>query len=338
MPASLKDVANRLNLSITTVSRALGGYHDVAESTRELILKTAHELEYHPSATACRLRKQCTDTIGFIIPTHDINFIDPVFSELLLGIGTEVSSQDMDLLVSTCPPSSEELTVYKRMVQEQRVDGMLVVRTRVQDKRIAYLTDHGFPFVAFGRSNNATGFNYLDVDGAAGINEIVRYLIMLGHRRIAIILPREDVMFAHYRLQGFEEAMAEAGLNVDSALMKRSTLTMNGGYEAGCSLLLHDDPPSAIVASNDLMALGVISAAQGLGLSVGTDVSVTGFDDIPLADYTHPSLTTVRQPLVEIGMRICGMLIRLLQGETLSENQVIIKPKLIIRESCGVVA
>lgn len=145
-------------------------------------------------------------------------------------------------------------------------------------------------------------------------------------------------MFAQYRLQGFEEAMAEAGLTVDSALMERSTLTMHGGYEAGRTLLLHDDPPSAIIASNDLMALGVLSAAQGLGLIVGTDVSVTGFDDIPLAGYAHPPLTTVRQPLFEIGKRICGMLIRLLQGETFSENQVIIKPKLMIRESCGVVA
>ena len=338
MPVSLKDVANKLDLSITTVSRALGGYNDVAESTRALVLKTANELEYHPSATARRLRKQCTDAIGFIIPTYDTNLIDPIFSELLLGIGIEVSNQNMDLLVSTCPPGSEELIVYERMVMEKRVDGMLVVRTRVHDERIAYLADHDFPFIAFGRSKSATGFSYLDVDGAAGINETVRYLIMLGHRRIAIILPREDVMFAHYRLQGFEEAMADAGLTVNNALMKRSTLTMHGGYEAGRSLLLHDDPPSAIVASNDLMALGVISAAQGLGLSVGTDVSVTGFDDIPLADYANPSLTTVRQPLVEIGKRICGMLIRLLQGETLSENQVIIKPKLIIRESCGVVA
>lgn len=338
LPANLKDVANKLNLSITTVSRALDGYHDVSDATRELVSKTANEMEYHPSVTARRLRKQCTDTIGFIIPTYDNHFFDPIFSELLIGIGTEVSSQDMDLLVSTCPPGPEELKVYKRMVIEQRVDGMLVARTRVHDERIAYLTDRGFPFMAFGRSNNATDFNYIDVDGAAGTNEIVQYLIVLGHRRIAIILPREDVMFAQYRLQGFEEAMAEAGLTVDSALMERSTLTMHGGYEAGRTLLLHDDPPSAIIASNDLMALGVLSAAQGLGLIVGTDVSVTGFDDIPLAGYAHPPLTTVRQPLFEIGKRICGMLIRLLQGETFSENQVIIKPKLMIRESCGVVA
>jgi DNA-binding LacI/PurR family transcriptional regulator len=142
-------------------------------------------------------------------------------------------------------------------------------------------------------------------------------------------------MFAHYRWLGFEEAIAEAGLPIEQTLVEHGDLTEHSGHEVGRTFLTRDDPPSAIVACNDLMALGLISAAQGLGLTVGRDVAVTGFDDVPLAAHSHPPLTTVRQPIYEIGQRICEMLMHLLQGKTLEERHVILEPQLVVRESCG---
>jgi len=336
MPVTLQDVANRLDISVATVSRALAGYTDVALATRQRVLQAAQEMGYRPNIIARMLQKQRTDTIGFIIPTHGPRFSDPYFTELLTGIGNAAAERDYDLLVSTCSPdTSDEMQAYERFVQGRRVDGMLVVRTREQDVRIAYLLEQQFPFVSFGRSRVEDDFCYLDVDGAAGIREATHHLINLGHRRVAIILPPENLMFAHYRWLGFEEAMAEAGLPIEQTLVEHGDLTERSGHGIGRAFLTRDDPPSAIIACNDLMALGVISAAQGLGLTVGRDVAVTGFDDVSLAAHSHPPLTTVRQPVYEIGQRICRMLIQLIEGETLEERHVILKPQLVVRESCG---
>lgn len=334
MPVTLKDIAQKVGYSVTTVSRALAGYDDVAESTRQLILKASAEMGYHPNVTARRLRKQRTDTIGFIIPTHGPRFSDPYFSELLTGIGNAAAEHDYDLLVSTRAPGSEELKVYERMVREGRVDGMLVVRTRHQDQRIAYLIEQGFPFVAFGRSDLEMDFPYLDVDSGVGMQQLTQHLVGLGHQRIAYVSAPLNLMFASHRMEGYKEALAANGLPFDKALTAIGELTERSGYAIGRDLLTRDECPTAIIACNDLMALGVISAAQELGLAIGRDVAVAGFDDVPLAEHAHPSLTTVRQPIYEIGQRICEMLICLLQGKTLEERHVILQPQLIVRKSC----
>jgi len=335
MPVTLKDIARRVGYSVTTVSRALAGYDDVAESTRQLVLETAAEMGYHPNVTARRLQRQRTDTIGFIIPTHGPRFSDPFFSELLTGIGNYSAEHELDLLVSTQAPGSEEMKTYKRIVSERRVDGLLVVRTRHRDARIAYLIDQGFPFVAFGRSDVGEDFPYVDVDSRAGVRQLTQHLIDFGHRRIAYIAAPPNLMFASHRMMGYQEALAENSIALDEELVTVGALTQRSGHAAGCDLLTRALRPTAIIASNDLMALGVISAAQGLGLAVGRDVAVTGFDDVPLAEDAHPPLTTLRQPIYEIGQRICEMLIRLLQGEILEERHVILQPQLIVRKSCG---
>ena len=335
MSVTLKDVARKVGYSITTVSRALTGYDDVAESTRQLILETATEMGYHPNIAARRLRKQRTDTLGFIIPTHGPRFSDPYFSELLAGIGNKAAEQEFDLLVSTRAPGDEELKVYERMVRERRVDGLLVVRTRHHDQRIAYLLEQDFPFVAFGRSDLEVDFPYLDVNGKAGLRQLTQHLIDLGHRRVAYVSAPLNLMFASHRLEGYKEALAANGVPFDKALVTVGELTERSGYKVGRDFLTRDERPTAIIACNDLMALGVASAAQRLGLTVGRDVAVAGFDDVSLAEHAHPSLTTVRQPIYEIGQRICEMLIHLLQGETLEERHVILEPELVVRESCG---
>ena len=335
MSVTLKDVARKVGYSITTVSRALTGYDDVAESTRQLILETATEMGYHPNIAARRLRKQRTDTLGFIIPTHGPRFSDPYFSELLAGIGNKAAEQEFDLLVSTRAPGDEELKVYERMVRERRVDGLLVVRTRHHDQRIAYLLEQDFPFVAFGRSDLEVDFPYLDVNGKAGLRQLTQHLIDLGHRRVAYVSAPLNLMFASHRLEGYKEALVANGVPFDKALVTVGELTERSGYKVGRDFLTRDERPTAIIACNDLMALGVASAAQRLGLTVGRDVAVAGFDDVSLAEHAHPSLTTVRQPIYEIGQRICEMLIHLLQGETLEERHVILEPELVVRESCG---
>ena len=334
MPVTLKDIAQKVGFSITTVSRALAGYDDVAEETRRKIVEAAREMGYYPDFTARSLRKGKTNTIGFVIPATERYLSDPFFLELLSGIGDGAAEQGFDLLVSTCKPlEPEERLTYERIVRGRRVDGMVVARTRREDERISYLVEEGFPLVAFGRTALDLDFPYIDVDGEEGVRQAMEHLVSLGHRRIGFICPPSYLMFAEHRLAGYKRALEENGLELDPSLVVEGDLTQSSGYQMMNRLLDLDDPPTAVVCGNDLMALGAIGAAQERGLTVGRDIAIVGFDDIPLAEHAHPPLTTVRQPIYEIGRTICRMLIQLIQRDELAERHIILKPELVVRES-----
>lgn len=336
MPVMLKDIARELNLSIATVSRALDGYESVAVETRHRVRAAAHRLGYVPDSNDQRLRKGRTDAIGCVMPTFGPRFSDPFFSELLAGIGNEAARGGFDLLVATGAPGAEERQTYRRLVAGRRVDGLLLVRTRHQDERIKYLASRNFPFVAYGRSDLDLTFPYVDGDGVAGMRQLVQHLVELGHRRIACISASSQLMFVGHRWEGYRQALATHGLVQEDTLIQEADLTQLGGHAAAQQLLAVPNPPSAIVCFNDLMALGAMRAVQERGMVVGRDVSIAGFDDIPPSEVAQPPLTTVSQPIYEIGERLCGMLLRLLRGETLEQPQVLLTPHLVVRQSTGI--
>lgn len=338
MGVTLKDIAKATGKSITTVSRALNDYDEVSPATKEIVRRVAAELGYVPNIMAQRLQKQNTDTIGLIIPTFGPRFSDPFFSELLAGVGNRAAQLGYDLLVSTRAPGEKEIEAYRAAVQGRRVDGFVLVRTRRTDARVEFLQKAKVPFVAFGRAEDNIDFPYVDEDGIYGMRLITRHLISLGHRRIACISPPPELMFAYYRLQGFRDELAEAGIPVDDSLFRIGNLTQRDGYEQASCLLDLSSPPTAIAACNDLMAFGAMSAAQDRGLVVGKDISITGFDNIPMAEHSHPSLTTLHQPLYQIGGMVCEMLIHLIQGESLERNKFLLKPELIVRQSSSLLS
>jgi len=334
MSVTLQDIAQELDVSIATVSRALRGMPGVAESTRQLVLKAAQEQGYYPNLAAQQLQRQRTNTIGFIIPTFGPRFSDPFFSELLAGIGNAAAEAEFDLLVSTVAPGKDELKGYQHLVAGRRVDGLLVVRTRRQDQRIAYLSAEDFPFVAFGRTDQELDFPYVDIDGQQGLFKVVTHLIERGHRRIAFINASEELMFAQHRLTGYRQALAAHGLPYDDDLVRLGGLVETDGYHAGRALFcLGEQMPTAVCASNDLMALGMMRSARECGLQVGVDIAIAGFDDIPLAKMTHPPLTSVHQPIYQIGRLICEKLLCLVRDEELAEPQTLLLPELVVRES-----
>jgi LacI family transcriptional regulator len=335
MPVTLKDISRLVGRSVTTVSRALHDYDDVSEETKAAVRAVAEELGYTPNILAQRLQKQRTDTIGFIMPTFGPRFSDPFFSEFLAGIGNQASELGFDLLVSTRPPGTAELSAYHKSAANPRVDGFIIVRTRRQDARIRYLQGTQLPFAVFGRVEGSCDFPFVDEDSALGMRLIAHHLADLGHKRIAFIDTPDEFMFGHYRRQGFLQGLSDRGLTLDPELVVTGDLTQRGGYTQTKTLLALPDPPTAIAASNDLMALGAISAGQELNLRVGQDLAITGFDNIPLAEYCHPSLTTVHQPIYQIGKMVCEMLIRKIKGEDLEQEHILLKPKLIIRHSSG---
>lgn len=336
MAATLKDIASKLGISITTVSRGLAGYDDVAAETRQRILETAAELGYQPNLIARRLQKQRTDTLGFIMPTFGPRFSDPFFSEFIAGIGNEAAEHEYDLLVSThAPESEEEKRAYDRATQRGWVDGLIVIRTRENDSRIHHLHKHNFPFVVFGRTNVPYEYPYVDEDGVAGMQLLVQHLVDLGHQRIGFIMPPSGLMFSQYRLQGYYETMATNHLPVVPEWIVEGDLTQRSGAEA-IKLLLGATPQvTAVICGNDLMAMGAINQIQQNGLTVGKDIAVAGFDDIPSSAYVNPPLTTLHQPIYDIGRQTCAMLIDIVNGRTPPNQHVLLTPTLIIRASSG---
>ena len=335
MKVTIKDVAKKVNLSITTVSRALHDYDDVNPDTKKRILEAAKEMGYTPNTLAQRLQKQRADTIGLILPTFNPRFADPFFSEVLAGIGNKAAELGFDLLVSTRAPGEQEIETYKNLIEGARVDGFILIRTREFDPRIAYLIEQGFCFAAFGRSQTSADYAYVDEDGYFGMQLIAEHIAALGHTRIGCITSNADLNFTRFRMNGLVDSLANYHIFIDDNLVRTGDLTQKSGYEKSKELLQLPDPPTVIVAFNDLMAFGAMSAAQELGLEVGKDLSVTGFDDIPMAEFSHPPLTTVFQPVYQIGGMLCEILIKMVNGDLDKPPQIVLKPKLAKRKSTG---
>ncbi len=336
MPVTIRDVARALNLSITTVSRALDGYDDVAEETRQRVIRTAREMGYVPRGAARQLRRQRADAIGYILPVGQPRFTDPFFADFIAGLGDEAASHGLDLLVSTAAPDdAAERKTYERWVQGRRVDGIVLCRMRVYDWRVQYLLKSKFPAVALGHTLMPTDLPGIEMDARAGFMALIRHLVARGHRRIAYIGAPASLTLQVDRLAGYRDGLAEAGIAFDPSLVVEGDLTRPGGYLAAQCLLDRPAPPTAIIGANDLMAIGAMRAAHERGLVVGRDLAVAGYDGIEDAEHTQPPLTTLRQPTYDHARRLVRMLLTLIAGEPLPEQQIIVQPELIVRGSTG---
>jgi DNA-binding LacI/PurR family transcriptional regulator len=245
--------------------------------------------------------------------------------------------QGYHILTFTHSTASHPWRPYEELILTNRVDGFVLSDTNEDDERVRYLLDSGFPFVAFGRANEDWDFPYVDVDGTAGVRLGVEHLLSLGHQRIGFIGWPETSLVGHYRCQGYMTALRAAGISHDPAWIIRAEHSEVAGRQAMGRLLslAPDLRPTAVVAVSDLMAIGAMNAVYEAGLRPGRDVAVVGFDDIPTAQYLRPPLTTLRQPISEVGERVVSMLLRRIQGDELAERSVLLAPRLIARESSG---
>lgn len=340
MAATIKDVARKAGVSVGTVSHVLNGSASVRDATRERVQQAIEALDYHPTAAARSLKNRRTGIIGIVRTLEGeqraaFEANDNVFLEFLAGVQDEAMLQGVGLLLLSAPPGPEEHQTYERLVRSRQVDGFILLGTRVHDLRIHYLLEKQFPFAAFGRSAKADAFPYVDVDGRQGIADATTHLIKLGHRRIAFIEPPAPLACTHDRRAGFREAMAAHGLTVDETLVLEGDFTRQSGQQNVQRLLEHPDPPTAVLAPNDLAAIGAIQAAQSHGLDVDHDLSVVGFDDIPLAAHWQPALTTIHQPTRQIGAQVCRMLLKHLSESPLDNPHILLRPELCVRRSTG---
>jgi len=338
MSVTLKDLADYVGKSVTTVSRALADYDDVSPATREQVRQAAQELGYEPNIIARQLQKKRTDTIALILPPVYPRISDPFFSELLSGLVEQFTRHGLDLLVSVTSSSDNQTDTYLKFMRSRRADGFIIVRTQRQDPRIDLLRQHNYPFVAFGRIEGDNDFPLIDDDDELGVQLVVDHLVELGHTRLAFIAEPLEFTKPYHRAQGFMKSLKSHGLPVDSALILEGGYRQHFGQAAAHRLLEKSNPPTAIVACNDLLCLGAVKAAQERGLIVGRDVSITGFDDISFAEYATSPLTTVHQPAYRIGKMLCRMLVKIINQEQLTEKQIILQPKLVVRQSSGPVS
>lgn len=338
---TIRDVARHANVSVGTVSNVLNGNAAVREETRQRVLDAIKALNFHPTAAARSLNTQQTNTVGLIRtelrPASPGNERDPFVSDLIDGIAGEGGKTDTGLLFWTIPVGRGEMALYERLVYGRQVDGLILFALRENDPRVAFLREVEFPFVVFGRGPDThAACCWIDVDGAAGIEAAVDHLVELGHRRIGYITPPAEQYLATLRWEGYERGLRKHGLGIDPGLVYEGDFTEQAGQLGTHFLLDGVRPPTAVICNNDRMAFGAMLAIQSRGLKVGRDVSVIGFDDIPLARYWPIPLTTLYQPTIEIGGQLFKLLQSVIQGKPAAELAGrLISPELRVRQSTG---
>lgn len=329
---TIKDIAREVGLSVTTVSRALNNHDDVSLDTRKVVHGVARRLDYHPNAMARSLQNSRANTIGLLIPPILHRAYDAFWLDFIGGAATVCAAYGSDLLLSAV--STTETTDYdfKRLARGRRVDGLLLCDIQGTDPRIEYLRQHRLPFVAFGRTLGPHDYSFIDVDGAAGVRQAVDLLTALGHRRIAYLGVSTEFSFSSYRLRGYREAVARAGLGYDERLVHEN-LSVPMAMAVMTRLLDLSDRPTAVFASADFLALAAVKAARSLGLDVPGDLSVVVFDDSVLVEQSDPPLTAVNQPNRRLGEEAAELLLQRIEQTGVPLVQRLVVPSLTERLS-----
>ncbi len=334
---TLKDVAERAGVSYQTVSKVLAGQGSVSTETRARIQTVVRELGYRPNIRARNLRVQRSHLIGYSWQPEPPDLYNPILEKFLQSIIQSAEQQNHHILTFAWQQETDQLEEYHSLVQSGRVDGLILSSIDFNDRRVAYLMDLNFPFVAFGRANPEWDFAYIDVDGGTGLRQMTEYLLALGHRRIAVLAWLESSRTGEDRLQGYYRAMQQAGVSYEKGWIVHGENIVSAGYD-GAGQFLQRPPaerPTALIGMSDTLAIGAMNAAHDLGLTVGRDVSISGFDDAPLSQYLQPPLTTVRQPIWEVGQRSIELLFQIMDDSAPAERQILLPPRLIIRQSTG---
>lgn len=334
---TIKDVAKEAGVSIATVSYVLNDKSaSVSEDTRRRVWSAIRKTGYRPNVTARNLRSSQSLLIGYAWHEVPPDMVNPVLEHFTYSLARAAEAAGYHILTFTYP-MHDPLPVYDELIRTGRVDAFVIGSTTYDDPRVQFLLDRSFPFVSFGRSNADWDFNWVDVDGQRGVADAVAYLVSLGHRKIAAAVWETGSLSGDYRYAGYLEGLERAGIAFTPEYVVRGEHNDATGAKALDYWLALPDPPTAIIAISDLMAVGVINRAEERGLRVGRDLSVIGFDDAPMTQYLRPALTTLQQPLATIAQELIAMLECTLKDTPSFERHILLPPRLIVRESCGAV-
>ncbi|MBT2501282.1 LacI family DNA-binding transcriptional regulator [Curtobacterium sp. ISL-83] len=326
---TIADVARAAGVSIPTVSKVINNRDGVAAATMLRVQQVVDELGYETSLVARSLRSSRTGVVGILVPEFE-----PFSTELLRGISRAASGTGYELLAYAGLVTGADQPGWERR-SLSRLSGTLIDGAIVVTPTTA-LSSSSIPVVAIDPHTGPEGHATVDADNEGGARSAVEHLLALGHTRIAHVHGRADLASAQLREAGYRQALRDAGITVDERLVRAGGYQEDQSAEVARTLLAEPDRPTAVFAANDSSAVGVLRAAAELGLRVPEDLSVVGFDDVPQASMTTPPLTTVAQPLTELGGRAVAMLLTMLRGEPTSAH-VRLATTLRVRQSTAVV-
>lgn len=334
---TLRQLAEKLDVSVGTVSRALAGDAAIALKTRERVAEAARLHGYVPNLAARQLVSGRSGFVGFVMPVRGPNFIDSYLGEFLTGLGEGLVEHGMDLFIATVPAGRPELSVLRHVVESGRADGVVIPRISEADDRLAYLMERRFPFVAHGRLlDSSARFNWLDADSVAAFGEAFDLLYSLGHRHFGLVSISDPMTFRHLRERGLRDAISRRGdPNVILDVVSAPRFD-RGATVAAVNTMIHAERrPTAILGLFDELALTVMEEASRAGLSIPRDLSVVGFDNITAAAYAPPGLTTFEARTRESAREVAGILVEVIEKKSETPITRLIAPKLVARASHG---
>jgi LacI family transcriptional regulator, repressor for deo operon, udp, cdd, tsx, nupC, and nupG len=328
--ASIKDVAKLANVSTATVSRVLRNAGNVTEETKRRVLEAIEALNYQPNVLGRYLRRMETETVLVIVP----DITNPFFSKVLRGIEAVALERGYQVLLGDTQNDVQLEEQYLNVLPQKQVDGMIFLTARTR-KELMEEMSRQFPIVLACEYLEGTDIPTVSIDNISSARKATEHLIGLGHRRIAHLTGPMDVILSRDRLRGYYQALAQHDIDVDAALVQEGDFSFESGYNVTLKLLALEKPPTAIFAANDAMAIGAIKAVRHRGGRVPEDVAVVGFDDIQMASIFEPGVTTIAQPMFDIGKQAMKLLLQLIDGEEVDRRQFVLPDRLVIRESCG---
>lgn len=333
---SLKKIAEELGLSLTTVSRALNGYPEVAQPTRLAVQEAAARHHYKPDARARGLALGRADAVGIVFPITPGDLGDLQFLEVANAMSERFAQEGLDLLIISAS-AKDELSAYRRAIAGRRVDAFVVARTRIADDRLQLLQASDMPFVAYGRSADLRApYAWFDFDNVAGARMAAERLIGLGHRAIGYLGAPPEYNFAAQRFEGFLGALHEANIALAPDAVQRVALDRRSGYSAMQRLLAVPEPPTAVLVDNHLAGVGALHAALNAGLVLGRDLSAIVYDNLGPDSVIRSRITSVDQPTAGlVGTMLAEMVLQRLKGVAPESLQRLRMPVLSIGESDG---
>ncbi|MEE1774087.1 LacI family DNA-binding transcriptional regulator [Streptomyces sp. JV185] len=330
---TLEEVAARAGVGRGTASRVINGSPRVSAHTREAVEAAVAELGYVPNRAARALAANRTDAIALVVPEPETRFFaEPYFSDIVRGVGAALADTDMQLLL-TLVGNDRERRRLAQYLTAHRVDGVLLVSVHADDPLPDLLEQLGMPAVMSGRRRSSETLASVDSDNFAGAGAAVGHLVSRGRRAIATITGPRDVYGAQRRLDGYREALSRAGLEADERLIAPADFTEEGGARAMRELLARRPDVDAVFAASDVMAAGARQVLREAGRRIPDDVALIGFDDSAVARHMDPALTSVRQPIEEMGRTMARVLLKEIASENQERPQIVLPTELVVRDS-----
>jgi LacI family transcriptional regulator len=322
-------IARRANVSTATVSRTLNQSGAVNPATARKVWRAVSELNYYPNSHARTLVSGRSRLLGLIV--SDIT--NPFFPELVHSFQALATDHQYDLILTSTSYATSRMAVCLRRMLERKVDGVAIMTSEMDAKLIRELSRRGVPLVFMDVGRVGRRMSHVSIDYAHGIRQGVEHLVQLGHRRIGFISGPLVLQSARTRRQAFIDVMRDHGHPPHARMLREGTHTAEGGHKEMAALIRSPRVPSAVVCSNDWTAIGALHAIVGAGLRVPEDISLVGFDDIPLVSFTNPTLTSVRMSAADVGSRAFEALFRLMDGKDVEGDVYQVPTELVVRQS-----